>query len=218
MVNFLALLGWAYDGKQEIFTLAELERLFTLEKIGANPAIFDTQKLGWVNGQQLRRLEEPERVRRVLAFLASQGHALGARGEEWGVLFVRALGERLRTLADAGEVGAFALRADVAFDPGAWAELLTRDAVGPVLDALALAIETEPDYSLARLEALTRSLAAELGVKAGELIAHARVALTGQKTSPGIFEVMWLLGREHTLARLRDAASRWSREAQRAQA
>jgi glutamyl-tRNA synthetase len=212
MANFLALLGWSFDGKQELFSLDELARVFTLEKIGANPAVFDTQKLEWVNGQHLKRLDEAERTRRVVAFLAARGRDLAGRSDEWKLAFVRALGERLRTLADAETIGAFALDDDVRTDEAAWADLSARPGAADRLLALATRLEGDPEYSLASLEALTRSLATELGMKAGELIGMARVALTGQKTSPGIFEVLWLVGRERAVARLRGTAARLAAE------
>jgi glutamyl-tRNA synthetase len=210
MVNFLALLGWAYDGKQEIFTLAELEKVFTLEKVGANPAIFDTQKLEWVNAQHLKRLDEAERVRRVVAYLASRGHDLEARPPEWWTAFVRALGDRVRTLADAETVGSFALREALEIEPDAWADLVAREGAGPRLSALAARLAADREFSLASLEATTRGLAAESGVKPADVITPARVALTGRKAAPGIFEVMALLGRERCVARLESAAARWS--------
>ena len=212
MVNFLALLGWAYDGKQELFTLAELERLFSLEKVGANPAVFDTQKLEWVNAQHLKRLDEAERVRRVEAFLAARGRDLSARSPEWRTAFVRTLGDRLKTLADAETVGAFALDDALAIEPEAWADLAGRANAAALLAALAERLADDAEFSLATLEAATRALATERGVKAGELIGVARVALTGRKAAPGIFEVMWLLGRERCVARLRAAAERWTAE------
>ncbi len=212
MVNFLALLGWSYDGKTELFTLAELERLFTLEKIGANPAVFDTQKLEWVNAQHLKRLDEAERLRRVEAFLTRRGVDLSTRPPEWRLVFVRALGDRLRTLADAETIGAFALRDSLEVEPDAWADLSAREQAGPRLRALAARISADATFSLASLEATTRGLAGELGVKAGELISAARVALTGRRAAPGIFEVMWLVGRERCVARLEGAAARWEAE------
>ena len=208
MVNFLALLGWAYDGKQELFSLDELAKVFTLEKVGANPAVFNTQKLEWVNGQHLKRLDEAERVRRVKAFLASRGHAIDARGEEWCTVFVRALGERLRTLVDAETVGAFALSDTIAVDEEAFAAAAAKPGARAATEALADRVAADPEFSLASLEAATRALATERGMKAGELIGLARLALTGQKTSPGIFEVLWLTGRERAVERLRAAAAR----------
>jgi len=208
MVNFLALLGWAYDGQRELFTLAELERAFTLEKVGANPAVFNVEKLEWVNAQHLKRLEEPERVRRVTAFLAGRGFDLSRREPEWRAAFVRALGERLRTLADAERYGAFALRDELEMDPPAWDDLRARPGAGARLIELAALVRDDAMFTIPSLEAATRSLAARLGVKLGELVAPVRIALTGRTISPGLFEVMWLLGRERTVARLEDAAAR----------
>jgi glutamyl-tRNA synthetase len=212
MVNFLALLGWALDGKTELFTLAELERVFRLDRVGPNPAVFDTQKLEWINAQHLKRLDEDDRVRRVCGFLEAHGNDLTGRSDEWRRVFVRALGERLKTLADAADVGAFVLQDPPAMEADAWAELLARAGADARLAALADRIEPLSAWTLEALEAATRALASDSGVKAGEVIAPARVALTGRKAAPGIFEVMWLLGREGVVARLRAAAERWRAE------
>jgi glutamyl-tRNA synthetase len=212
MVNFLALLGWALDGKTEIFTLAELERVFRLDRVGPNPAVFDTQKLEWINAQHLKRLDEAERTRRVCAWLEQRGHDLSGRSDEWRRAFVRALGDRLRTLADAADVGAFALEDPPAMEPEAWAELLARPGSDARLAALAARVESLDAWTLEALEGATRSLASESGVKAGDVITPARVALTGRKAAPGIFDVMWLLGRDRVASRLRAAAERWRAE------
>jgi glutamyl-tRNA synthetase len=215
LVNFLALLGWSYDGQRELFTLEELEQMFRLERVGANPAVFNTEKLEWLNGQHLKRLPEAERVRRVSDYLRSRGHRLEGRGDEWLARLVRAIGDRLKTLADAERYGGFALDAALTIDPEAWADLTAKPDVAARLRGLAERLRNE-SFDLEALERATRALAAELGIKAGELIGIARVALTGRKVSPGIFEVMALLGKERTVERLEDAASRWeeSRKAQ----
>uniref|UniRef100_A0A832MLU4 Glutamate--tRNA ligase n=1 Tax=Eiseniibacteriota bacterium TaxID=2212470 RepID=A0A832MLU4_UNCEI len=213
MVNFLALLGWSYDGQREIFSLAELERVFTLERVGTNPAVFSLEKLEWMNGQHLRQLDAGHRQRLVEEFLAARGRDLSGRPPEWRALFVRALGERLRTLADAERYGAFALDETLDMDEAAWAGVRARPEAGPHLAALADALAALPSFDLERVEQATRGRAAELGMKAGELIGLARVALTGRTFSPGIFEVMALLGRERTVERLRAAAARWAKEA-----
>ena len=90
--------------------------------------------------------------------------------------------------------------------------MLERAEAGPRLEALARRLGTLSEFTLEPLERETRAVATELGIKAGELIGMARVALTGRKVSPGIFEVMWLLGRERTLERLGRAAERWRTE------
>jgi glutamyl-tRNA synthetase len=212
LVNFLALLGWSFDGQREMFTLAELEQAFRLERVGSNPAIFNLEKLEWMNGQHMRLLPESERVRRVAAYLATRGIDLGARPPEWGTALVRAIGDRLKTLADAERYGAFALRDTLDVDPEAWAGLREKPEVGPRLAELGRRLGADTEFGLESLERVTRGLAQELGIKAGDLMGAARVALTGRKVAPGLFEVMALLGRERTVARLSAAAERWVEE------
>ena len=212
MVNFLALLGWAYDDKTELFTLAELERVFQLERVSRNPAVFNLEKLEWLNGQHLKRLSDDERTGLVTDFLAGRGFDLSRHPAEWWTALVRTLGERVRTLADVERHGAFALHDALEMEPAAWAELLEKPAVGTRLEQLAAVLEADSDFSLESLERATRGLAAAQGVKPGELMAVARVALTGRKTAPGLFEVMWLLGRARAVGRLRDAVARWGAE------
>src|SRR5262245_20796754 len=211
MVNFLALLGWSLDGTSELFSLAELEKVFTLERVNPSPAVFDTQKLEWMNAQHLKRLDEADRVGRVMAFLSTRGHLLASRGVEWCTVFVRALGDRLRTLADAEDLGAFVLQEPPVMEAGPWAELLARPAADERLASLADALR-RAEWTQPALEEATRGLAKAQGVKAAEVIAPARIALTGRTASPGIFDVMWLIGREGVSARLERAASRWRAE------
>ncbi len=146
-------------------------------------------------------------------FLASRGVDVAARDDAWWVLFTRTLGERLKTLADAESSGRFALEDSLDIEPGAWTGVIERPGAGERLDGLAARIEQEAEYTLESLERVTRAYASEAGVKAGELIGLARVALTGRTVSPGIFEVMMLLGRDRTQSRLRAAAERWRDEA-----
>jgi glutamyl-tRNA synthetase len=216
--NFLALLGWAFDGTREVFTLAELEQAFKLERVGANPATFNREKLEWINFQHLKRESEDTRARLVREFLAGRGVNVEAHPAEWWTLFVRALGDRLRTLVDAENYGRFALEDPLEVEPEAWTGVIERPGAGDRLEGLAARVEADAEFSLESLERISRDYAAESGLKAGELIALARVALTGRKVSPGIFEVMALLGKARVVARLRDAAARWRAEAGAARA
>ena len=212
LVNFLALLGWALDDRTELFTLAELERVFRLERVSRNPAVFNPEKLDWLNGQHLKRLSEAERTGLATGFLAAHGYDLSRHPPEWWAALVRALGERVRTLADVERHGAFALYDPLEIDPAAWDGLLEKPDVAPRLERLAAALAADADFGLASLEQATRDLAAGMGVKPGELMGAARVALTGRTTAPGLFEVMWLVGRERAVARLAAAAARWRAE------
>jgi nondiscriminating glutamyl-tRNA synthetase len=215
MVNFLALLGWAYDGERELFTLAELEQVFSLERVGANPAVFNLEKLEWMNGQHLKRLDESERVRRVVTFLSEHGRDLSDRTPDWCLTLVRAIGDRLKTLADAERHAAFLFDRTIELDPDAWDAVRERVDLGPLLTDLAARLLADREYSVESIEAVLRSLASERGLKFGEVVTPARVALTGHRVSFGIFEALWLLGRERSVERLRSAARRWSEEASR---
>lgn len=214
--NFLALLGWSYDGKTELFTLDELREKFRLERVGGNPSVFNTEKLDWVNAQHLKRLDESDRMARVREFLTARGHDLSHRDPEWLKTLVRAIGDRLKTLVDVERHGAFVLDRTFEFDEQAWAGLREKQQAAEHLEALAVRLEAVADFGVESLERETRALAAERGLKAGELIGMARIALTGRKVSPGIFEVVWLLGREQTVQRLERAATRWRVESPRA--
>jgi len=212
MVNFLVLLGWSFDGQREMFTLAELESLFQIDRVGASPAVFDLVKLEWMNGQHLKRLSEEDRVARAVAFLESRGWDLSQRTPEWRTNLIRAMGDRLKTLVDAERYGAFALVDALEVDPEAWGALLQKPSIAAQLTALAGRVGADPEFSIASLEPVLRGLAAEQGIKAGELIGAARIALTGRSVSLGIFEAMGLLGRERTVSRLQAAAARWQAE------
>jgi glutamyl/glutaminyl-tRNA synthetase len=183
--------------------------VFRLERVGSNPAIFNLEKLSWMNGQHMKMLPEEERVRRAVAFLEARGHDLSARSSEWRAGLVRAIGDRLKTLADGERYGLFALKDALEIEPEPWAGLLQKPEVGPRLAELARRIAAVPAFDLTPLEQVTRGLAQELGIKAGDLMGAARVALTGRTVAPGLFEVMMLLGRERAVARLSSAAERW---------
>jgi glutamyl-tRNA synthetase len=193
LVNFLARLGWAYDDKTEVFSREELVRLFSLERVSSSPAVFDYQKLAWLNGVHLRALPPDEYEDRIVTYLREQGI-------DWDEELVRRAAplvqEKIETLAQFPDYVRF-LFEDVAPDPS----LLD----GQVVDAAAeTLVELEP-FDAATIEAALRQLAERLGLKPREAFQPIRVAVTGSKISPGLFESIELLGREKTLERLRGA-------------
>lgn len=216
LLNFVVLLGWSWDGTQEMFTVPELVEKFSLERVGSTGAVFDKDKLEWMNGQYLRAMPLADRVARVRAYLVEIDRlpAAGAVGDVDGFLAraVEAVGDRLKTLADVEGYAGFAFRDPVEIAPDALAEFVKRDHGEERLAALADCVAPVEPFDLAPLETAVRTLAESMGVKAGDLFFPARVALTGRKVAPGIFEVMRLLGRERTVERLRSGALLWRRE------
>ena len=197
LFNYLALLGWSYDDRTEVFSRDELVRLFTLDRVGASPATFDYQKLTHLNGVYLRSLPPAEYADVLVGYLREQGY-------DWDDGLVRRAAPLVQEkIATLGEFPRFAGFLFEPVEPDG--ELL--DGSGPLLararDALA---ELEP-FEAARIEAELRQLAESLGLKPRDAFQPIRVAVTGSTVSPGLFESIELLGREETLARLGAAAA-----------
>jgi glutamyl-tRNA synthetase len=194
LVNFLALLGWAPDGETTIMSREELVRRFTLERVGSSPAIFDYAKLDWMNGVYLRALSPDEYADRLVAYVEEQ--AL-----DWPQERVRAAAPLVQEkIGRLGEFPGFAgfLFHDVQPD----AELLDRRLLRFAEKALG-SLET---WSAASIEAALKRLCDELGEKPRTVYLPIRVAVTGSRVSPGLYESLALLGREESLARIRAAA------------
>jgi glutamyl-tRNA synthetase len=191
--NFLALLGWAPDGETTIMSTEELVDRFSLERVGSSPATFDYAKLDWMNGVYLRALTADEYAGRLLDYL-------GEQGLDWPEERVRAAAPLVQEkIGRLGEFPGFAgfLFHDVAPDP----ELLDARILDTALGALAA---TEPWGSEA-IEVSLKGICEELGEKPRTVYLPIRVAVTGSRVSPGLYESLELLGREEALARLQAA-------------
>jgi len=193
LVNFLALLGWSYDDKTTVMSREELVERFTLERVGASPATFDYAKLDWLNGVYLRAVDPDELATALLTWLREQGY-------DWDEQLVRAsvplVQEKISKLSEYPDFVRF-LFENVEPDPA----LLDGNVLGEAEDALA---QIEPFTSDAIEESL-RAVSERLELKPREAFQPIRVAVTGSRISPGLFESIELLGRERTLERLRRA-------------
>ena len=195
LMNYLALLGWSYDDKTTLFSRDELVRHFTLQRVGTSPAVFDYAKLEWMNGVYLRALAPEEYAQTLLAYLREQGSDWD---EELVSRSVPLVQEKIATL---GEYPSFAGFLFQYVEPDA-AEL---DGAGPVLAEARKELAAVEPFDAERIEAALRALADRIGLKPRQAFQPIRVALTGSKISPGLFESIELLGREESLTRL-DAA------------
>jgi glutamyl-tRNA synthetase len=197
LFNYLALLGWSYDDRTEIFSRDDLVRLFTLDRVGASPAIFDYQKLTHLNGVYLRNLASDEYAAALVAYLGQQGC-------DWDEALVRRAAPLVQEkIATFGEFKEFARFLFESVEP----DNALLNGSGPLLkEARAVLSELEP-FEAERIEHALRQLAKRLGLKPREAFQPIRVAVTGSKVSPGLFESIELLGRDETLARLDAAAS-----------
>ena len=201
LMNFLALLGWSYDDHTTIMSRDELVERFTLERVGVSPATFDYDKLDWLNGMVLRALAPDAYAERLSGFLRD------VEGRDWPretVLAAAPIVQEKITKLDE-----FAGYAGFLFGPvDPPAELLAGAA--PILGAVADGLRGLEPFERVGIEAVLRAAVEALGLKPRDAFTPVRVAITGSKVSPGLFESIELLGRDESLARLAVAAARAS--------
>lgn len=205
LVNFLARLGWSH-GDQEIFSSAELVDLFSLESIGRSAGVFDLEKLEWLNFEYLKARPAAQLACELEAFLAQRGEALPG-DPAWQAKMVASLQERAKNLVELAESCRYFIDDEICFDEKAAKKQLTPDS-GALLHELADRLEATDGWDPASLEEALRALVEEKEIKLGKLAQPVRVACTGGTASPGIFDVLDILGRERSLARLRAGADR----------
>jgi glutamyl-tRNA synthetase len=206
MVNFLALLGWSPgSGNTEVFSIEELGRMFDLRGISGGNAVFSPEKLDWFNQQHIARLAPEELTRRIRPSLEAAGlwdaEFLGSR-HAWFFSALELLKPRARKLDDFAVHGAFLFGDDVEYDPAAVEKYLKVEGMARHLAALDAAFSALADFDAASTEVALRGVAEAQGVKAGALIHGVRVAVTGKAVSPGLFEVLALVGRPRVHQRL----------------
>ncbi len=198
MVNYLVRLGWSH-GDQEIFSMDELIEKFSLDNVGRSAGVFNPDKLLWLNAHYIKT-GDPARLGNLLReYLDAKGVSTEAGPELPAV--VRTLQERARTMVEMAEGAVFYFTREVVYDPEAVAKQLTADKQ-PVLEALLRGLESCADFDEAAIEAVFAGVLADLGLKMGKVGPAVRVALTGGTVSPGIYEVMAVLGKEESLRRL----------------
>jgi glutamyl-tRNA synthetase len=194
--NYLALLGWGFDDSTEYFTTEELVRNFSLERVSKSPAVFDEQKLRWMNGRYLREMDPGE----LAALLESESGMTGLRPA------VEVTQEKMQTVDDFWKLAGW-LYERRPTDEKAWAKVMKDGAAENLARARDALAGVEP-FDQAGVERALTELVEELGVKPGKLYQPIRVAITGTTVSPGIFESVALLGRDETLTRIDDALAR----------
>jgi glutamyl-tRNA synthetase len=205
LVNYLARLGWSH-GDQEIFTRDELVRHFSLEAVGSSAGVFNPEKLEWVNFQYLKATPPEELATLVVPFLEKAGLPV-PQDRAWLTRAVATLRERAKTLVELAEFLRFYVADEIAIDPKAAAKHLVADAA-PALDDLIARLRSLGRWDASSVETAFQESIAARGTKLGALAQPVRVAVTGGTVSPGIYEVLDVLGRERTLQRLDAARAR----------
>ena len=194
--NYIALLGWGLDETTTFMTTDKLVESFSLERVSKSPAVFDEQKLRWMNGRYLRELSPDE--------LAERLERLTGRG---GLIEAATVAqEKMQTLADFWPLAGFLIERQPVQEK-AWAKVM-KDGATQRLSAVRRALAKVEPFDERNVEAALRPLADRFGVKPGDVFQPLRVAITGGTVSPGIFESVVALGREETLVRIDEALGR----------
>jgi len=204
LVNYLVRLGWAH-GDQEVFSKAELVQKFSLENVGKSAAIFNAEKLLWLNGLYIRQEKAEVLADLLLPFLEARG--LKPRSPAWLVEVIKTLQERSKTLAEMADQAVFYFRDDFQTDEKALKKHLTPDIKEP-LELLLARLGGTPEVGEKGLEEIFKDIAGAKNLKLGAIAQAVRVALTGKSVSPGIYEVMRILGRDEVLKRLAKAVKK----------
>jgi glutamyl-tRNA synthetase len=212
MLNFLALLGWSPGNDIEIMTVPQMVELFSADGLSKKAAVFDTKKLEWMNGQHLALMTAQSLAPLVTRGIVAAGLAteagISAR-QAWYFMLLDLLKVRARTTDEIVQQAVPYFAQAIVYDPEAAAkQWRDKDASREMLQATGEALLAVTDWSLEPLENALRAFAEGRGVGAGKIFQPLRVALTGSSASPGIFEVLVLLGRERSLERI-DAAVRY---------
>ncbi len=203
LVNFVALLGWNPGDEREIFSLAELVNEFSLERVGKAGAIFNVEKLKWVNQQHLRRLDAGVIVEKVKPILSRAGIAWG--DDAYLRRVIGAMRDRLTSFDDFTSFALYFFSDPATYDEAAKKKNWSAESPAH-LGALASKLEGDPDFSEGSLEGVVKAVAVEFTVSPGKIIHAVRLALSGMAIGPGLYELMTVLGRDTVLRRLRKAS------------
>lgn len=211
LINFLALLGWAPSkDDKELFTISELIKEFSIEGVSKSPAIFNEKKLEWMNSQYIKSFSKEKLLDELFLFLKKRGFVDGRVFEEkqrgWLLEVVELCKERIHTLSEFLSMAAPIFGAPVTINDPDALTILSSPYIFQSFTEIVLVVE-QPDFNMSNFEEVVRRIAANLNLKAGDVIQPLRVAFTGKRVSPGLFEMAKLMGKELVVRRIKNTLS-----------
>lgn len=199
LLNYLALLGWGPEGNEEFFRLEDLIKKFSLKRITKSNARFDRDKLEWLNAQHIKKLSDSEYEKKITAFYSEEIKSLNP--STW-VRLVLLYKQRIKTFADLKKEAAYCFSDIKTYDSAIIASFDKQDSLIPLLEEWLKQAESLPSFeTIQETEKITRQVAEASGREAKDLIHPLRFALTGKTVSPGLFELMSVLGKETCINR-----------------
>ena len=205
VMNYLVRLGWSH-GDQEIFSRDELIEKFSLESVGKSAGVFNPEKFLWVNSYYLKERSLSQLAEDVIPYIVAKGYPV-PQDKSWLEKMVKTLRERSKTLVELVDSATFYLTDDISIDEKAAKKFLTSQIRGPIAKLIQQLTGLD-NFIVANIEQAFSTVLQEMGLSMGELAQPVRVALTGSTVSPGIHEVIAVLGKERTLRRLSSALQR----------
>lgn len=201
LVNFVALLGWNPSATEEIFSMDDLIKGFNLEKVNKGGAVFNREKLDWMNSEYLRKMQPSEILEYVRPIAVMRGYNVS---DEYLTAVIRLMQERARTTNDFVDFASYFYTAPTSFEEK-YKEKHWNDNSKATLSELVGQFSGSPEWTHTSLESIVRSQAEKQGISAGKLIHPIRLAVTGQGFGPGLFELLEVIGREQTVSRIKNA-------------
>lgn len=212
MINFLALLGWSLDDKTELLSREEIIKHFSLERVSKTAAVFNRDKLDWMNGVYLRNLSLEDYSERAISFLERDLPSEVERPLDTDYIrqIMPLIQERAKTLAEVPQLSEFFFVDKLEYDAGLLLGKLESGQVVKILQAAITRVEKLGNWDAASLEAVLRPMAEELNLKTGVFFGLLRVATTGRTAAPPLFQTMEVLGKERCRKRLKTALDKLS--------
>ncbi|MDA1095793.1 MAG: glutamate--tRNA ligase [Chloroflexi bacterium] len=210
MFNFLSLLGWSLDDKTEVMSIRQMTENFSIERIAKSPAIFNVEKLDWMNGHYIRESSDADIADALLTFWAKYPPSELPGPPELGMMLriVPLIKERMKTLRDAAPLIPFFFTEATYEAEELVQKKMDTTSTKKALEASLARLQSMATFDTATLEGELRPLAEELGIKVGQLLGSLRVATTGLQVSPPLFESMEILGKEKTIASVQKAIAK----------
>jgi glutamyl-tRNA synthetase len=209
MFNYMCLLGWSYEAETTVFTKDQAIDRFDLAAVSKNAAVFDPEKLEWMNGVYIRELDPPDFLNRILPFIEDDlGRELSGAERQQLVALGPLVQERVKLLTGVPEMMSFVLTAALTYDEKSWNKVMETETTPTALDAAIERLAAVGEWTAVAIEVELRAMLGELELNARKGLQPVRVATTGSTVSPPLFETLEVLGRDITLDRLRAARAR----------
>ena len=203
--NFLALLGWSPGGEEEIMTKEEIIEKFSLDAVSKSPAVFDMEKLKWLNGHYIRQSSIERLVGLAIPYLQSEGYLpeeIGEKEQQWVTLIMQALQEKIRTINEIGEFMHLFVGEKITIEDEEAKEVLADPDVPTVIAAFQEKLAALPEWNADDVKKIFKAISKETGLKGKKVFMPIRVALTGQMHGPDLHFIIPVLGPELVAKRL----------------